>query len=157
MDNHKTYDFSHVSQCIQSNYLEIFHSLSSIIGQYFYKIIRKPSLYSQSVFIYIEKINANKQFLLELDYKAHWYKFQTCSKYRNERYFLLDIPLEQVEKNYIISQLFKPEYIANKLLRYEDWQTNGYFLLNKLVNAYYNPQKALCQQMLAKNYQQIIV
>lgn len=145
-------DFSLIRQCIQTKYTDIFLGLTPIIGQYYYKLVQKHNHNKTQIFIYIEKMGANRQFLIELDYKAHWYRFKTCSKYRNERCVLLDMNYEPAERDYIVRELFTPEYLEKKLMTYDDWQTNGHFLLNKLVNAYYNPMKGLCQKILADEY-----
>ena len=55
-------------------------------------------------------------------------------------------------KNFILSIIFKKEFIDKKLLDYEKVLVNGHFLLNKLIHAYNNPNRLLCQLRLEKNF-----
>jgi hypothetical protein len=55
-------------------------------------------------------------------------------------------------KNFILSIIFKKEFIDKKLLDYETILVNGHFLLNKLIHAYNNPNRLLCQLRLEKNF-----
>lgn len=55
-------------------------------------------------------------------------------------------------KNFILSIIFKKEFIDKKLLDYETVLVNGHFLLNKIVHAYNNPNRLLCQLRLERNF-----
>ena len=55
-------------------------------------------------------------------------------------------------KNFILSLIFKKEFIDKKLLDYETVLVNGHFLLNKIIHAYNNPNRLLCQLRLEKNF-----
>ena len=48
--------------------------------------------------------------------------------------------------------LFKKEFIDKKLLDYETVLTNGHFLLNKVIHAFNNPNRLLCQLRFEKNF-----
>ena len=54
--------------------------------------------------------------------------------------------------DFILSVIFQKEYIQNKLLDNQILLTNGYFLLNKIVHAYNNPNRLLCQLRFEKNF-----
>ena len=158
----ETKNYNKIQNCIQPNYWPLFeikcsaNGLGVIEGEYYYKLIIKNYVPLGHIYLYIEEMGTNNQYLLELDYKAHWYRFRHCSKYRNERVVILGNQVDKDLESYHIRQIFKPEYLANKLLSYEDWHVNGYFLLNKLVNAYYNPLKVLCQEVLAKEHAELV-
>jgi hypothetical protein len=54
--------------------------------------------------------------------------------------------------NFILSIIFKKEFIDKKLLDYEILLVNGHFLLNKIIHAYNNPNRLLCQLRFEKNF-----
>ena len=54
--------------------------------------------------------------------------------------------------NFILSIIFKKDFIDKKLLDYETVLVNGHFLLNKLVHAYNNPNRLLCLLRIEKNF-----
>jgi hypothetical protein len=56
------------------------------------------------------------------------------------------------QTNFILSIIFKKEFIDKKLIDYETLLVNGHFLLNKVIHAYNNPNRLLCQLRLEKNY-----
>jgi hypothetical protein len=54
--------------------------------------------------------------------------------------------------SFILSIIFKKEFIDKKLLDYQTVLVNGHFLLNKVIHAYNNPNRLLCQLRFEKNF-----
>lgn len=146
-------DFTVIRNCINPEFLGLFAHLSIIDNNnYHYKIIHGHG----KIEIHIEKMGENKQFLLEYQYKLHYYRLFCCSKYRNERVILYSQKPTLEQEVYFCQKIFSEAYRNSKLIRYEDFLMNGYFLLNKLVNAYHNPNKGLCQMVLEKHYNETL-
>lgn len=148
-------DFSLIKNCINYEFLELFRGLDIINDGYYFKLLRRQN----GIRIYIEEMGKNKQYLLQYSYKNHTYILDMCSLYRNERVILYNNRdndcLEDISK-YFIEKIMTPDYINKKLISNHKFRENGYFLINKIINAYYNPAKGLCQKISHRNYESVI-
>jgi len=145
-------DFSIIRNCINQPFLDVFcNKWGQIIGSYYFKMIHAKN----NIQIYIEKMGENNQILLIYNYKNHSYKFYPCSKYRNEKVVIYNNRLDELEIENLLISIFTESYRNKKLISKEEFETNGYFLINKLRNAYYNPNKQLCQLKLETQYNQL--
>ena len=145
-------DFTIIRNCIRYEFLELFRGLSLIRGNYYYKLL--PS--QRDIRIYIEDMGQNTQYLIEYNYKLHTYDFHKCSRYRNENLFIYtDNGVPDEISSYFLEKIMTPRYREKKLIKKTELQENGYYLLNKIVNAYYNPHKKLCQIVMEKSIEHI--
>jgi hypothetical protein len=117
----------------------------------------------------IQNFNKTSKYLLKYKYLLHTYEIKCISIPITINYYNEDLIyyVENAIKNnliiynennicnhtdFILSIFFQKEYVKNKLLDKQILLVNGYFLLNKIIHSYNNPNRLLCQLRFEKNF-----
>ena len=110
---------------------------------------------SKYIIKYKYLLNAYEIYSITIPFTINYYHedlmYYVENAIRNNLVIYNEININK-HKNFILSIIFKKEFIHKKLLDYETVLVNGHFLLNKLVHAYNNPNRLLCQLRLEKNF-----
>jgi len=134
-----------------------------------YDIIPVTILLKNDIKKKIKNFTKTSKYLVKYKYLLHTYEIHAISipitiNYYNEHliYYVENVIKNNLtiynennisnHKDFILSIIFQKEYIKNKLLENQVLLVNGYFLLNKIIHAYNNPNRLLCQLRFEKNF-----
>ena len=134
-----------------------------------YDIIPVTLLLKNDIKKKIKNFTKTSKYLVKYKYLLHTYEINGISIPITINYYNEDLIyyVENAIKNnlithndnnicnhtdYILSIIFHKKYIKNKLLDNQILLVNGYFLLNKIIHAYNNPNRLLCQLRFEKNF-----
>ena len=138
-----------LSYIIKYNFYNHYYQLFEVIDQsYWFNNFEEPIFFMNQIITYhyqnkyhnyIEKLISefNYNFNINLEYQKN--ELCTSSKFFEN-------------KDKILNLIFKEEYLQ-KVKDLSDIICNGYFLLNKIVHSFYNPNRKLCQIILKQKYE----
>lgn len=102
--------------------------------------------------IYFENSIEKCYFVLEYNYKFHTYKIYRSTQFRNKCILLSNQSISNLVQNELLEKIFTADYINKKLISFEEFQVAGHFLLNKIIHAYHNPDRVLCNIRMERQY-----
>lgn len=110
---------------------------------------------SKYIIKYKYLLNAYEIYSITIPYTINYYyedlMYYVDNAYKNNLIIYNEINICN-HTNFILSIIFKKEFIDKKLLDNQTVLINGHFLLNKIIHAYNNPNRLLCQLRFEKNF-----
>ena len=138
-----------LSYILKFNFKKNYYQLFEVIEQsYWFNNFEEPIFFINQIISYhyqnkyhnfIEKLISEFNYNFNVDLQNHKNTLSTSQKYYEN-------------KNNIINIVFSKEYL-NKIKDVSEIISNGYFLLNKIIHAYHNPNTKLCEIILFNKFQ----